>query len=257
MKIPQIAAQLYTIRDFTKTPDDLDKSMKKIKDIGYNAVQVSGVGPMEDQAIKDIMDKYDLTVCATHIGFDIMQGDLDKVISQHKLWGCSYVGLGSMPNNYRGSREGFVSFAKEASKIAQKLSDAGLNFIYHNHNFEFRRFDGTLGMDILLTESDPETFGFEIDTYWIQVGGANPIDWINKVGQRMKVVHYKDLAIDQDDKQAMAEVGEGNLDWPGIIAASRKNKIEWAAVEQDICPGDPFESLKISFDNLIKLGLEA
>lgn len=257
MQKPKIAAQLYTIRDFTKTPDDLDRSMKRIKEIGYKAVQVSGIGPMEHQQVKDIMDSHGLTICATHVSFASMQENLDDVIKQHKIWDCKYVGVGSMPGEYQSGKEGYQAFAKEASEIGRRLADNGLQFIYHNHHFEFMKFDGILGMDILLNESDPETFGFEIDTYWVHAGGANPVDWINKVGDRMQVIHYKDMAISKDVNQIMAEVGEGNLNWPDIIDASIKNKIEWAAVEQDICQRDPFESLEISFRNLQRFGLDA
>lgn len=257
MKKPIVAAQLYTIRDFAKTPEDLDISMKKLKDMGYNAVQVSGIGPMEHQRVKDILDSHGLTVCATHIGFDRMKEDLDDVIYQHKLWNCKYVGLGSMPNEYHTSKEGYETFAKEASEVGKKLADEGLQFIYHNHAFEFVKFDGVLGMEILLNESDPEAFGFEIDTYWVQAGGCNPVDWINKVGGRMQVVHFKDMTIGQDGKATMAEVGEGNLNWPEIIDACAKTNVEWAAVEQDICQRDPFESLEISLKNLNKFGLKA
>lgn len=257
MKKPIVAAQLYTVRDFIKTPEDMDKSMERIKGIGYNAVQVSGAGPMEHQQIKDIMDKHDLTICATHISFDKMKEDLEDVIYQHKLWNCKYVGVGSMPREYQASKEGYQAFAKEASEIGRKLVDEGLQFIYHNHNFEYVKFDGVLGMDILLNESDPEAFGFEIDTFWVQAGGCNPVDWINKVAGRMQVVHFKDMAMGEGMKYTMAEVGEGNLNWPDIIDACVKNNVEWAAVEQDICQRDPFESLEISLKNLKNLGLNA
>ncbi len=258
MKKPLVAAQLYTIRDFTKTPEDLDKSMERLKTIGYNAGQISGIGPMDYQQVKDIMDKHDLTICATHIGFEKMQEDLDDVIYQHKLWNCKYVGVGSMPEKYRTSKEGYIAFAKEASEIGKRLADEGLQFIYHNHHFEFVKFDGVLGMEILLNESDPESFGFEIDTFWVQAGGCNPVEWINKVAGRMQVVHFKDMAIGKDDyKPIMAEVGEGNLNWPAIIEACAKTNVEWAAVEQDICQRDPFESLEISLKNLKKLGLNS
>ncbi|MFY9593371.1 MAG: sugar phosphate isomerase/epimerase [Caldicoprobacterales bacterium] len=258
MKKPLVAAQLFTIRDFTKTPEDLDKSMEKIRSIGYKAVQVSGIGPMDHQQVKDIMDKHGLTICATHISFDKMQEDLEDVIYQHKLWDCKYVGVGSMPDKYRASKEGYLAFAKDASEIGKRLADEGLQFIYHNHHFEFVKFDGVLGMDILLNESDPETFGFEIDTFWVQTGGCSPVDWINKVAGRMQVVHFKDMAIDKDEiKPVMAEVGEGNLNWPDIIDACSKTNVEWAAVEQDICKRDPFESLEISLKNLKELGLDS
>jgi sugar phosphate isomerase/epimerase len=261
MRKPLVAAQLYTIRDFTKTPADLDKSMERIKSIGYKAVQVSGIGPMDHQQVKDIMDKHGLTICATHISFEKMQEDLDDVVHQHKLWNCKYVGVSIMPEKYRTSKEGYVAFAKEASEIGKRLADEGLKFIYHNHHFEFVKFDGVLGMDILLNESDPEDFGFEIDTFWVQTGGCNPVDWIDKLAGRIQVVHFKDMVMNIDDKgeikPIMAEVGEGNLNWPDIIDACIKTNVEWVAVEQDICQRDPFESLEISLKNLKEFGLNS
>lgn len=254
---PIIAAQLYTIRDFVKTPEDVAQSMKKIKEIGYNAVQVSGFGPIAHEQVKDIMDAENLTICATHIGFDHMKSGLADVILQHKLWNCKYVGVGSMPGEYTKSAEGYKAFAREASDIARRLKDEGLQFVYHNHHFEFVKFDGVTGMDILFNESDPEAFDFEIDTYWIQAGGANPVDWIKKVQNRMKVIHFKDMIINDERKQTMAEVGEGNLNWTDIIAACREIGVEWCPVEQDICQRDPFESLAISLKNLQGLGLQA
>lgn len=257
MKKPVIAAQLYTIRDFVKTPEDMTCSMKRLKDMGYNAVQISGVGPMEHQQIKDIVDGAGLTICATHIGFGDMQENLDYVIKQHKLWDCKYIGVGAMPGKYAKDAEGYRAFAKEASAIGRKLADEGLQFIYHNHSFEFMKFDGVTGMDILLNESDPEFFGFEIDTYWVQAGGANPVDWIYKVEGRMQVAHFKDMGISHEREVIMTEVGEGNLNWPAIIQACTKTGVKWCAVEQDTCQRDPFESLEISLNNLKNYGLNA
>lgn len=255
MGMPTIAAQLYTIRDYTKTPEDIAKSMKKIKKIGYNAVQVSGFGPVEDEQVKGITDAEGLKICATHISFDRMEEELDSVVKQHKLWNCEYVGVGSMPSKYRTGKDGYVAFAKEASEIARELADRGLKFIYHNHNFEFAKYDGVTGMEILLEESDPEVFEFEIDTYWVQAGGANPVDWIKKVKGRMDVVHFKDMKVSDKREIMMAEVGEGNMNWPAIIDACAEAGAKWCAVEQDICERDPFESLAISLSNLKKLGL--
>lgn len=250
----KVAAQLYTLRDFLKTPEEIEKTLKKVKEIGYDAVQLSGMGPIEAEALKKIADEVGLEICATHISYDRLQNDLDKVIAEHKLWNCKYVGLGGMPMECRTSYEGYKEFLKTASEIAKKLNDNGLRFIYHNHRFEFEKFNGLTGMDILFNETDPETFEFELDTYWVQAGGANPIDWINKVSGRMSVVHFKDMAI-KDDQQIMAEIGEGNLNWPAIIEACKKNNVKWCAVEQDICQRDPFESLEISRSYLKKMGL--
>ena len=156
------------------------------------------------------------------------------------------LGVGAMPEKYRaGGEEGFRAFAKDASRVARQLRDEGLTFIYHNHQFEFQRFQGKLGMDILLEECD-EAVQFELDTYWVQTGGGDVIDWIRKVAGRMDVVHFKDMVIDSQHKQIMAEIGQGNLNWDGIIKACRDIGVKWYLVEQDVCQRSPFESLNMS-----------
>ncbi|RAK05461.1 sugar phosphate isomerase/epimerase [Halanaerobium saccharolyticum] len=250
----KIAAQLYTVRDFTQTPAEIEKTLKKVKKIGYDAVQVSGFGPIEAVKLKELVDEIGLEICATHISFDRLKNDLDNVIKEHKLWNCKQVGLGIMPEEYRSSADGIREFLQEIAPVAKKLKENELQFIYHNHNVEFANYGDKTGMDILLEESDPDFFDFEIDTYWIQAGGADPAEWIKKVKNRMDVVHFKDMTVDGWDPQ-MAEVGEGNLNWPRIIKACSDNQVEWACVEQDVCQRDPFESLAISLQNLKAMGL--
>jgi sugar phosphate isomerase/epimerase len=251
----KIAAQLYTIREFLKTPEDIAVSLKKVKQMGYDAVQVSGVGPIDSKELKALADQEQLTICATHIGYADFTNNIDEVIAKHQLWNCKYVGIGGLPQEYRTSKEGYQKFAKEFSEIGRKLNDAGLKFIYHNHEFEFVKFDGKTGMDILFEESDPKVFDFEIDLHWVQAGGADPVEWIRKVGGRMKVVHLKDWAVTAERERRFAEVGEGNMNYPAILKACDEIGVEWGAVEQDQCYGrDPFESLAISLRNLNKLG---
>ncbi|SDM82244.1 Sugar phosphate isomerase/epimerase [Paenibacillus sp. yr247] len=254
----RIAAQLYTIRDFLKTPEDISISMRKIKQIGYKAIQVSGIGPIGDAELKEITEREQLTICATHVPYTDLIHKLDDVIKKHEIWDCKYVGLGAMPPEYRSSKEGYLTFAKEASEIGRKLKQAGLQFVYHNHEFEFAKFDGKMGMDILMEETDSDDFHLLMDLFWVQAGGADPIEWINKVKGRMKVVHLKDFAITSNRERRFAEIGEGNMNYSRILEACHHIDVEWAAVEQDDCYGrDPFESLTISFNNLIKLGAEA
>lgn len=253
----RIAAQLYTLREFMKTPEGIAGTLKRVKEIGYDAVQVSGMGHIDRgkaELIKKTTEELGLTICATHVGFDELENDMDWMIELHKMWDSRYVGLGAMPERFRKNKEGFVEFARIASGFGRTLNENGLRFIYHNHDFEFHKFDGATGMEILFSETDPECFDFEIDTYWVQAGGADPIWWIRKMKGRMEVIHFKDMMMYQG-KQAMAEVGEGNLNWQGIIDACRETGVRWAAVEQDICMRDPFESLRISLKNLEKFGV--
>lgn len=250
-----IAAQLYTLRDFLKTEEDIAASLQKVKDIGYNAVQVSGLGPIGNEALKAITDRIGLHICATHIPFANIADKLDEVIAQHKLWNCKYVGIGGLPNEYRTSAEGYSTFAKIASEAARKLKAAGLQFIYHNHAFEFAKYDGKAGMEILFDESDSDAFGFELDVHWVHAGGADAVDWIRKVNGRMQVVHLKDFVVSPASERKFAEIGEGNMNFRAILQACEETGVEFGAVEQDNCYGrDPFESLAISARNLKALG---
>ncbi|UVI32652.1 sugar phosphate isomerase/epimerase family protein [Paenibacillus spongiae] len=252
MKLSNIAAQLYTLRDYCKTAEDLKQSLHKVREIGYEAIQLSGIGPIDPKTVKEIADEAGLTICATHISYDDMKNNIESVVEQHKLWNSSYVGLGGIPGEYRTSGEGYAAFAKEASEVGRRLKEYGLQFIYHNHKFEFEKYNGKSGMEILRDESDPEAFGFELDTYWVQAGGADPVEWIHHVKGRMGVIHLKDMAI-VNDAQVFAEIGEGSMNFKNIIQACRDTGVEWYVVEQDLCRRDPFESLAISLQNLKQL----
>lgn len=249
MNKANIAAQLYTLREYMKTPGEIGRALERVKEMGYSAVQASGHGPVDPLELKRLADEAGVRIVATHIPYDRLKEDLDNVIRDHRTWDCRFVGLGAMPQQFRGSREGYRAFSREFNEIAKRIYDRGLKFIYHNHNFEFEKFDGATGMDLLFSETDREAFGFELDTYWIQAGGADPVEWIKRVEGRMEVVHLKDMAV-KDGRQIFAEIGEGNLNWKAIIEACRETGVQWYAVEQDACLRDPFESLKMSLDYL-------
>jgi len=248
-----IAAQLYTVREFTKTPTDIAQTLHKVREIGYEAVQVSAFGPIDKRELRKLLDAEGLRCASTHIGFNEMRDETARVVEEHQILGCEYPAIGSMPKEYRNA-DGYHRFAREATEVAAKLAEHGLTFGYHNHSFELERYGGTTGLQILLDESGPGVT-FEIDTYWIQHGGGCPVQWIRRAAGRIPLLHLKDMTI-LDGKQAMAEVGEGNLDWPGILAAARDAGVVWYFVEQDTCQRDPFESLAISLRNLKKMGLK-
>jgi sugar phosphate isomerase/epimerase len=249
----QLAAQLYTVREFTQSPKDIAETMNKIAKIGYEAVQLSALAPMDPKELRRICDGEGLTICATHIGYEEMRDQPEKVIEEHKILGCQHPAIGGLPGEYR-TAEGYSRFAKEASEVAARLAEGGLTFGYHNHSFELERFGDRTGLAILYEDSDPRYFTGEIDTYWIQHGGGSPVAWINKLKGRLPLLHLKDMTI-RGGKQVMAEVGDGNLDWPGILAAAREAGVKWYIVEQDTCERDPFESLAISLRNLKGMGI--
>ena len=253
MAASQLAAQLYTVRDFTNTPADIATTMKKVKQLGYDAVQCSALGVIDAHELKRIVDGEGLTICATHTDYERMRNEPQAVIDEHNLWGCKHAAIGGLPQEYRNA-EGYARFAKDASKVGKRLAEGGLTFSYHNHSFELERFNGRTGLELLYEESDPKYFNSELDTYWIQHGGGDPAAWIRKLKGRADIIHLKDMAMD-GHAQLFAEVGEGNLNWPAILDACKEASVEWYIIEQDTCQRDPFESLGISLRNLKEMGL--
>mgnify|MGYP002344156888 CR=1 FL=1 len=252
--LSSIAAQLYTVHDFMQTPADIAKSLKKVSKIGYKAVQVSGLGPIDTKELKSILDGEGLKVCATHVKFDKLKENINEVIEYQRILDCDFVAIGSMPEEYR-NLEGFTRFAKAINPIAKHLSEAGLVFGYHNHSFELQIYGNKTGLEIFFEACDPKYVTAEFDTHWLQNAGADPIAWIREFRGRVPVIHLKDMTI-VDNVPIMAEVGEGNMNWQGILDECRKSGTKWYAVEQDICRRDPFESLAISLRNLRGMGLK-
>jgi sugar phosphate isomerase/epimerase len=253
----QIACQLYTLREFTKTPAETAHTMSRVKKIGYDAVQLSALGPIDPSELAKILDGEGLTACATHVPLDRLRDDRERVIDEHRLWKCRYTALG-MYRSEAHSAEDWKGFAASFGVIARTYDDSQIRLGYHNHSHELSRVDagkGTTALQLLLDEFDRSVW-FEIDTYWIAHGGGDPIEWIRKVSGRLPCVHLKDMTVTPKREQLMAEVGEGNLNWAGILSACKEAGVEWYIVEQDVCQRDPFESIEISLMNLRAMGLQ-
>lgn len=251
----EIGLILYTLRDYLKTKDDIARTLEKVKKIGYNNVEITSCEAVTIPELAKILKDNELKAVSTHSSWDRMLNDLDRLVDEHKEIGCSHMCVGSMPNDFRNG-EGYHKFAKMASEVGENLKSHGMTWGYHNHNFEFHHFDGKAGHQILVDESTPGAFNFEIDTYWVQAGGADPAQWIGKVSGRVPTVHMKDMLM-LDGKQVFAEVGEGNLNWPAILKACQAANPKYLIVEQDTCYRDTFDSIATSIKNMKSWGLVA
>ena len=254
-----IGAQLYTVRAYTQTENDFDGCMKKIGEIGYTCVQVSAIGNIPAERVKTICKKYGLEVVLTHTNPERILTDTDAVIADHKTTGTKFIGIGGLPEQYRTDAAAINKFAADYLPAAKKIAAAGMKFMYHNHHFEFEKYDGVLIIDRLADLFPKELMGFIVDTYWVQAGGADPAYTIEKFAGRAEAIHFKDMKIIRDDnghvQQAMCPILEGNLNWPAIFKACEKAGVEYAFIEQDDCYGeDPFDCLATSYDNLGKYG---
>jgi len=254
MSNPKLGAQLYTLRDFIKTYEDTQETFRYLNGIGIHTVQISGIGPIPQEKVAYLVEKYEMDVCVTHIDYNRLKEETDTVIAEHKLIGCKNIGIGSMPMLYRFSDEGVETFLEEVREIGPKLSAAGMQFQYHNHAFEFARLEnGRRIMDMLLEDTKPSDLHFILDTYWLQYGGVNPAEYIQKAAGRMEVCHFKDYQFTNDDGPKFTEVGTGNLNLDACYCACRDTGVEAIVIEQDKCDIDPKESMAISYKNLLAI----
>jgi len=254
MSQSMIGAQVYTVRDHTKTPSDIAKSFARIKKIGYDVVEVSALGPIEISELVRILDGEGLTCAATHMDLAMMQ-DVAACVDYLEALGCKYPAIGGVEEIFKAdSIAPYHEFARRFSRIAEPLAAQGLKVGYHNHSHELAHYDGAIGLDVLINECGPGVW-FEIDTYWIAHGGGDPATWIEKVKGRIPCVHFKDMGITPSREHKMMEIGDGNLNWPRILEACRAAEVQWYVVERDAGDMDPFDSLQRSLDNLRGMGL--
>lgn len=245
----RIGAQFYTLREHIGTIEGFEETCRRVSEIGYKVVQISGTS-LAAAEMRPILDRYGLETVVTHRAYEDFVNHIEEIIEYNRTLGCTLCGIGMMPFSYSKSSEGVTEFIKGMNRAADALEKEGLYLGYHNHALEFAKQDGVFIMDRLIRETDPDRVRFIADTYWIQVGGMDPAGFIERLGERVMAVHFKDLKANADNTTEMAEVGEGSLDWDGIIKACDTAGVRWALVEQDTCRRDPFESMKMSYEFL-------
>lgn len=249
----QTGAQLYTLRDYIKTEKDIRHSLKLVAEMGYRTVQVSGMGKIDPHVLREIVDELGLKIVLTHNDPNRILNETDALIEEHNILGCDYIGLGGMPGQYR-MIDWVDRFAVDFKEPAKKIAAAGKLFMYHNHSFEFEKFGGKNLLEILLDSFSADEMGFTIDTYWLQNAGADIIQWLEILKDRIPCVHLKDMAVKGNDS-IMAPVMEGNINFPAILKKLEElGTTKYLLVEQDVCQESPFRCLKKSYDNLAKLG---
>ena len=250
----KIALQLYTVREHLKTPQGVEHSLKKIHDIGYQAVELAGITCLDDVSLRRLFDAYQLTCCSMHVSIAQVADRLDNTIERMNILGCSHIAVAWSGPEYR-TVEGVRQLAQILDRAGKRLRESGLMLSYHNHKFEFEKIGEYVMLEHLLRLTDPQYLMLELDVCWAQLSGANPAAWIRNAQGRIWAAHYKDATI-KNDAPVLAEVGEGNLDWPGIIQASEEANVAVYIVEQDTCERDPFDSIAISYRNLRALGVQ-
>lgn len=245
----QVGIQLYTLRDYFRTRADVVDTLRKVREIGYEAVQFFHI-PIAVKELRDIVNGLGLSVCGVDVPITRLRQEFDQVLEELELLNCRYITYSYGGDWSKPYVDGLETFIREISEIGEKLKGTNCRFAYHNHSFEFVKYKGRPALEYFYERTEPAGILAEIDTYWVQHGGGDPAAWISSYSNRVPIIHLKDMAIVQEDGQVVqrfAEVGSGNMNWASILRAAAQSGVEWLVVEQDFCAKNPFESVKESY----------
>ncbi|MFC5653604.1 sugar phosphate isomerase/epimerase family protein [Paenibacillus solisilvae] len=249
MKQFPVAVQPYTIREALS--QDYEGALEKVAAIGYKGIELGR--PPQGISVarqKTLLDGLGMKVVGTHAGFDTFDFNAEEIADYlDEVDGGRFVAISLRFS----SLEDVLEKAKKMNKAGEAFRKRDITFLYHNHDWEFEKFGGEYALDILLRETDPALVQTELDTYWIKKGGEDPSSYLRKLKGRAPMLHIKD--VEQGEEQFFAEIGEGVLDFKEIANTAEEIGVQWLVVEQDQSRRDPFESLRISYENLTKLGI--
>lgn len=260
------------------------ETLKKVHEIGFHCIELSQI-EMSEENVKEIQracKDFQIHIAALSASLEGNPGmkmenlsdDYEKIVNDCRVLNCGFLRIGMLPFACMASLEKVMEFCEKMEAMAKRLKEDGIDLYYHNHHIEFRKYEGEYLLNII--RKNAPSVGFELDVHWIQRGGENPVRIIQEYAGKVSLLHLKDYRIGAipdeafgalakgDFKEFMnafgnvvqfAEVGEGNLDMKEIIETGIQAGAKFFLIEQDDQYGkDPFESLQISHDNLVKLG---
>jgi sugar phosphate isomerase/epimerase len=228
MRPDQIAVQLYTLR--AETARDLPGTLRKVSGAGYRAVELAGLPPIEPERLRDLLAAEQLAPVASHESLETLRADPGAVLERLSIVGCPRVIVPWLPEPERTSAADVRRVAGELSEIARVCAGRGISLGYHNHAFEFEPLDGTSVWAVLLDTLTLD-IELEIDVYWAAIGGRDPVEVIRSAGERVRLLHMKDVAAGSE--RGDVTPGDGTLAWPEIVVAGTTAGVEWYVVEED------------------------
>lgn len=259
----EISLQMYTMRNRMKSLPELEDTLRRVAEIGYENVQISVPGYASVEEVQQMLDKYSLAADSVFAPSLEITRRLDEIERHSQVLKTRVLRTDSIPASWAKTEQGFHDYAKVLNEAGRALRQRGLDVLYyHFHAFEWIRFEsGVRGIDVLLNETDPECVGFQPDVFWLTSAGTEASESIGLFKGRAAYMHVKDYAITQRTEhlesvpRAFAPVGQGNLNWPRLIPAARAAGITRFVVEQDECQGDEFQRIRESFEALNRMGV--
>jgi sugar phosphate isomerase/epimerase len=245
MRQDQISLQLYSVRG--ETARDMRGTLRRVSEIGYPAVEFAGYGELSPEDLKTTIDDLGLKASGAHVPFDSWDADPEAIISDMHTLESSHAILPIAPADQRTDEAAVAGLAESLNRWGDLCRRAGVTFSYHNHDFEFAPLGRTTMWDVLVRETDPGLVHFELDLYWVRYAGADPEPLLRDLGDRIPLVHLKDMA--PDEQRSDLPVGEGTMPWTPLLQAADAAGVEWYVAEQDN-PADALEDVRTSLRSM-------
>ncbi|NBD28315.1 sugar phosphate isomerase/epimerase family protein [Paenibacillus glycinis] len=247
MAKPVVGLQLYTLRD--QTEKDFLGTIRKVAEMGYTAVEFAGYYNTPASELKAVLDELKLEAPSAHVGLnfgepELISADLEKQIAYAKELGLKYIVTPWAPLPENPTIDDVNKLAGILEAAGKQVTEAGLKYGYHNHDFEFKKVDGKPVLDWLLEKVPAEYLIAEFDLGWVHMGGQKPAEYVTRYAGRVPLAHFKDFGQGRSD----TEVGAGVVDLKGVMAIAEQAGIEYFIVEQEEFENSSLESAKISLD---------
>jgi sugar phosphate isomerase/epimerase len=245
-----IGIQLYTVRD--NSAKDFKGTLKKVADIGYKYFEFAGYGDMNAGELNAFLEEIGAKTCGSHEGYEKFIDNADAVIEFNDAIGNPYITIPYMAERLRKSADQVKRVADNLNLFGYKAKQAGMQLCYHNHSFEFDKIDGDKTVwDVLFSVADADMVKAEVDVAWVYNAGIDPVAFLEKWGDRVKLLHMKDL----DKNKNLCPVGEGEIDLKKVADVGKKIGVEYFIVEQDRTRKgkDIMDEIALSHKNLVKI----
>ena len=256
MKEQQIVLNTESVLDYLNCDSQIPVALKAAREAGYQSVELWHVATPEHNAPwRPFLDEADLRCCALHELFEEVAEAPEKTIQKAHSLDCSVLAIGRSRDTVWTDLESVKKFAASMNALGKQFRDQGIALLYHNHNTEFVHTAGKIALDIFFEETDPDLVGSELDAYWVQLSGADPVSWCQKLGRRLQVLHLKDVRVVDADPESFIKrpvcttLGLGNLDLRAIVGAAEADGCLWYAVETctDWIDNDSLRCMRESF----------
>ena len=255
-----IGLQIYTVRD--ELQKDLAGTIQQVAKIGYKEFEILWFYEKSPAELAKILRDNGITALSCHYQLQDVETGWDQHVDKAKQFGLKYMVNAILEPGERKSFEDYKWLVDVFNKAGETAQKAGIQFCYHNHNFEFKTYGDTTAYDYLLKSLDPKLVKFEMDCFWVTHAGQDPVAYFKKYPGRFPLLHIKDMkdnprpAQEFDAKMGLfAPVGKGTIDWKRIFAAAKEGGVQHYFVEQDYCEQPPLEALKMSYEYLSNLNV--